>query len=459
MLKQLFAYKRILILGLGLHGGGVAITKWLVKQRAVLTVSDIKTRKELAVSLKQVKGLPIRFVLGSHPIKLLNNCDMIVQNPGVPSDHPILKAARKKQIPIENEASLFLKLCPTNKLAAITGTRGKSTTVSLLGDMMKYAWPKTVVAGNIRDTLLFDVLDKLNKKSAAALELSSWQLEVVGKYKLRIPLAVITNVLPDHLNRYSSFASYIKAKTMIFSGQNAKDVLVLNWDNSVTRKLAIKARAKVYWFSVRQPVARGCFVSGQAVYWRDQKKTKLLYNRYDLKLIGDHNLANTLAASTAAVLMGVPFKYICRAVKNFKGLHDRLEFVRLVGGTSYYNDTTATSPDATISALSSFKKQPIVLIAGGTDKKLSYQKMAQIIRRRVKALVLLPGTATVKLQRELKNYHRQLLASSMPEAVKLARQLTPPGGVVLLSPGAASFGLFKHEFDRGEACKRAVKNL
>jgi len=458
MTSRDFANKRVLVLGLGLHGGGLATARWLVKHRAQVTVSDLKTRQALAPSINKLRGLPIKYVLGSHPLSLLNGCELIVQNPGVPADAPILRAARRRRIPIENEASLFLKLCPTKHLVAVTGTRGKSTTVSLLGAILRYEWPRVVVAGNIRDTVLLDVLDKLTPRSRVVLELSSWQLEIIGQHKLRVPIAVITNILPDHLNRYASFRDYVKAKSMIFKHQLATDSLILNFDNPVTRRFKDTARAKVYLFSSRHRVVNGCYESWGVVFWSEAGRRKKMFATADLLLPGRHNLMNALAAVSAAKLMGAHLSAIQTAIKKFAGLHDRLELVRNWRGVSYYNDTTATSPDATIAALQALAKS-VVLIAGGTDKNLSYHTLARAIKQSVSALILLPGTATVKLQHELRNYKKILLAKSMAQAVKLASQLTPANGIVLLSPGAASFGLFKHEFERGEEFCRAVKQL
>lgn len=460
MTRSWFAGKKIVVLGLGLHGGGLAVTKWLVKNKAQVTVTDIKTAAELAPSLKQLRGLPLKLVLGRHPLNLLAGCKMVVQNPAVPADHPFLKVARQRGVPIENEASLFLKLCPSSRLVAVTGTRGKSTTVSWLGEMLRRSWPRAIVAGNIRDTLLFEVLDRLTVSTPVALELSSWQLEVVGQHHLRIPVAVVTNVLPDHLNRYPSMADYARAKAMIFAGQEATDAVILNYDNDITKKMSRSALARVYWFSAEHVVPRGCFFKKGSIYWREGRgKNQFLYRQTDIKIPGRHNLLNCLAATCAALVMGVKPKQVYEAVRRFSGLHDRLELVRKLKGVAYYNDTTATSPHATLAALAAFSTEPIILIAGGSDKNLPYKQMAQAIKRRVQAVILLPGTATVKLQRELGLYKNQFLVANMNEAVSLAKSLAAVGSVVLLSPGAASFGLFQHEFDRGQAFKRAVKSL
>lgn len=457
--KTDFIGKRVVVLGLGIHGGGLAVTRWLVKHKAKVTVTDTKAKSELEISIKKLSGLPINYVLGKHPLSLLNECDMVIQNPGVPSNHPFLKEAQKKKIVIENEASLFLKLCPTQKIVAVTGTRGKSTTVSLIGELMKEAWPKAIAAGNIRDVVLFDVLDKLSPDTPVVVELSSWQLELVGQHKLRIPLTLLTNVYPDHLNRYKSFDYYIKAKSNIFRFQNNHDSVVFNYDNSVTRKLAKQALAKVYWFSLKNKVLQGCYTDSNYVYWSMGSKKEKLFARRHVKVIGEHNLANVLAAVTVAKILGIKSQSIKKVVGRFKGLHDRLQLIKELSGVQYYNDTTSTSPDACIAALKVFTHQEVILIAGGTDKSLPYKTMAKAIRSNSKAVILLPGTATIKLLHELKTFKKIFLARSMMEAVKIAKKIAPPKGVVLLSPGAASFGLFKHEFDRGQAFIKSVEQL
>lgn len=452
------AGKRILVLGLGVHGGGVAVARWLVRHGARVTVSDAKSRVELASSLKQLTGLPIRYVLGRHPASLLASCDLIVQNPGVPRTLPLLQGARRRGISIENEASLFLKWCATTLVVGVTGSKGKSTTTALLGAMLKRWDKRTLVAGNIRDTVMFDVLNKVTPSTPVVLELSSWHLEQVLEHNLRVPLAVITNVTPEHLNRYPSFASYARAKAGIVRHQRAEDVAVLNYDNSVTKKFGARAPGAVYWFSLKKRV-RGVSRVGERIMWRDGSKAQELFRVSDVRIPGEHNLANAMAAATAARAVGVPATAIRAAIRSFTGLHDRLEYVRTVHGVTYINDTTSTSPQATQAALHALASRQVVLIAGGVDKNLPYNSLARDVRRYMRALVLLPGSATVKLQRALRGFKHQLLARSMPEAVKLARTLVPPNGVVLLSPGAASFNLFKHEFDRGEAFRRAVRAL
>ncbi len=452
--------KRVLVLGLGVHGGGVAVARWLARQGARVSVSDTKTTPELAPSLRALKGLPITYYLGGAPAPaLLRHTDLIMQNPAVPRELPFLKKARAAGVPIANEASLFLDLCPSRLVIGVTGSKGKSTTTALLGAILKHRYPRTVVAGNIRDTVMFDALDNITPRTPVVLELSSWHLEVTGAHRQRLPLAVVTNVLPEHLNRYKGLADYAKAKANVFRYQQAGDKVVLNYDNPVTRRFGASARSRVYWFSVKGLVPRGSFIKQGVVYWREVGKTQRLFTLSDLKLHGVHNQANVLAAATAAHLAGVPVAAIRAAVHSFTGLHDRLELIRQCRGVDFYNDTTATAPVATQAALQALKGRKVVLIAGGADKALDYRALAKDIRRQVQSLVLLPGTATVKLQKALKGFAPMLLAHSMSEAVRLARLMAKPGGAVLLSPGSASFGLFQHEFDRGEQFRRAVATL
>lgn len=454
-----FLRKRVLVLGLGLHGGGVSVVRWLVKQGARVTVSDVKSRKELAPSLNLLRKLKFNYVLGKHPLSLLSGCDLIVQNPGVPRELPLLRAARQQGIAIENEASLFLKLAPARFIVGISGSKGKSTTTAMLGAMLKRQNACSVVAGNIRDTVMFDVLSAVMPKTPVVLELSSWHLEIIGKHKLRVPVAVLTNVLPEHLNRYRSMADYARAKANLFRYQTKHDAVVMNYDNALSRRMARRATGQVYWFSLKHEVPQGAFVRQGQVWWRTGKVTSQLFSVSDVSVLGEHNLANAMAAATAAKLLSISNTNIRIALRSFKGLHDRLELVREWHGVRYINDTTATAPAGTLAALAALRDLPLVLIAGGTDKSLSYQELGKTIARQCSAVVLLPGSATGKLQNALPGFRSQFLAKNMQAAVGLAARLSPRGGVVLLSPAAASFGLFQHEFDRGEQFVRAVKAL
>lgn len=452
--------KRVLVLGLGLHGGAVAVVKWLSRHGARVTVSDLKSRTELAPSLRALRGWPITFRLGAQPSpKLLSRCDIIIQNPAVPRTLPFLKLARQRGVLIENEASLFLRLCPSPLVVGVTGSKGKSTTTALLGAIMKRWNNRTVVAGNIRDTVMFGVLDKVTAHTPVVLELSSWHLELVGEHKLRVPVAAVTNVTQEHLNRYSSFKSYAAAKAQIFKYQKKSDTVILNYDNAVTRQFARQAQSRVVWFSGSRAVPSGVGVAGKYYYWYYRGTRQRLFSAGAVGIPGEHNIANVAAAVATAYVVGVPSSTIHTAVKQFRGLKDRLELVRRWHGVDFYNDTTATAPAAVQAALRAFAGKSVYLIAGGTDKNLDYNEMARDIRQHAKLVIALPGTATVKLIKALGTYKRWQAAGTMVAAVRVAASSAKRGSVVLLSPGAASFGLFRHEFDRGQAFRRAVMAL
>ncbi len=433
-----FKNKRVTVMGLGLHGGGVGVAKFFVKQGAKVLVTDLKTRKELKESIKALtrstSSGQVKYVLGRHRAEDFKNTDLIIKNPAVPKDSKYLKIARKNKVPIETDIGLFFELCPSKKIIGITGTKGKSTTATLIAKLLKARY-KVVLAGNIRAS----VLEKLprGKNTIVVLELSSWQLEDLKQHKKSPHIAVMTNIMPDHLNRHTGMRDYIEAKKLIFKFQKPEDFLILNNDDKVVREFAKETKAQVISYSKKQAV-------------KYLKHTKLL---------GEHNLSNISAAATVAKLFKIPSLSIKKTLKNFKGIEGRLEFIRKIKGVKYYNDTTATTPEAAIAALKSFSRDKVILIAGGADKNLNFKKFAKEVLDRVKKLILLPGTATKKIKKEIKTENFAIEINNMKEAVKKAIEMAERGDIVLLSPGCASFGLFQHEFDRGKQFKTRVKNL
>ena len=420
-------------MGLGLHGGGVGVAKFFVEQGAKVLITDLKTKKELKKSIDELKGYKIKYVLGKHRGGDFKNTDLIIKNPAVPKDSKYLKIAKKNEIPIETDVGLFFELCPWQKIIGVTGTKGKSTTATLIAKLLKTRY-KVVLAGNIRTSVL-EELPKVTKDTIIVLELSSWQLEGLKIHKKSPHIAIITNIMPDHLNRYKGMKDYIVAKRLIFKFQKPEDFLILNNDDKVVRKFVKKAKAKTIYYS---------------------KKLVTKYLNY-IKLTGEHNLSNVAAAIAVAKLFKISSTYIKETLDNFKGIEGRLEFIKEFEGIKYYNDTTATTPEATIAALRSFPLYKIILIAGGTDKNLNFKNLAEEILKGVKSLILLPGTATEKLKKELAP--GQVEVKSMKEAVKTARKNAKKNDIILLSPGCASFGLFQHEFDRGEQFKKWLKKL
>lgn len=461
---MIYKGKKITVMGLGRYpkGSGVSAVHFLCTQGARVTVTDLRTKEELKEQLKQLqKYTNIRYVLGKHEIRDFSHADMIVKNPAVSAQSPYLKEARKHKIPIHSDITLFLQEVD-NPIIGITGTRGKSTTATLVHALLATRYPKAKLGGNITISPL-QYLGKLGKHDPVVLELSSWMLNSLPTIKRSPDMALVTNVMVDHLNMYPSYDAYVRDKALIVKYQKKHDVAIFNKDNAETKKMATLAKGRVYWYSMKPLSAReaGVYVSARGEILFQEGSEKILIARIkDCALQAPHMISNVLGAVVIAMLSGVTPQNIKKVLKTFKGVPSRLDTIRVHKGIRYVNDTTATTPDATIAALRSFR-EPIVLIAGGTDKKLEYTKLAQeLSASAIKELILLPGTATDILLPllDLEKVNVSLVGN-MKDAVMYATAHAEKGDVVLLSPGAASFGIFINEFDRGARFIRAVKEL
>jgi len=463
-------------MGLGLHGGGLHIARWLARQGARLTVTDLKNKKELETSLKKLKPYKnIKYVLGRHRAEDFQQADLIIQNPGVRRESKYLKLVRRYKIPVENEASLFFKLSPA-PIIGVTGTRGKSTTTSLLYEIFKKHNPKTLMAGNIRQVVMFEVIDKVKLKTPVILELSSWQLETLDDYQLSPHISLITNIYPDHLNRYKNLQDYVRAKKIIFKHQQPDDLIVLNRDNFETKKLGKEVPGRRYWFSKKYfAEENGVFIKKGLICFRQNGREIRIIKVKDVTIKGEHNLENVLGAVAVARISAIPVTVIKSVLKKYPGLDSRQELIRTYQGVKFYNDTTATTPEAVIAALKTLAgNKNVILIAGGSDKKLAYGNLARAIEQSVKVLILLPGTATKKIikalhptgdrpqgekRKSIKTNGLFTTVDNIQNAVRLAFSAADKGDIVLLSPGAASFGLFVNEFDRGQQFIETVQKL
>jgi len=402
-----FKDKKVTIMGLGLHGGGVGSARFFAQAGAKVLVTDLKKEQELKESISKLKEFKnIEYVLGQHRIEDFKKTDLIIKNPAVPDNSRHLEVARENKIPVDTDLGIFFELCPA-QIIGITGSKGKSTTASLCAEVLKKKYASVILAGNIRISVL-DVLPNIKESSLVVLELSSWQLEGLKQHKKSPHIAIITNIYKEHLDRYKNFEEYAEAKKIIFKFQNKNDILTIN---KKLRNLAKDIKSKLKLFDgTSQEAAR---------------------------IIGE--------------IYEISEKDIEKAIKGFRGLEGRLEFVKEIDQVKYYNDTCATHPEAVIYGLNRFNN--VVLIAGGTDKNLDFAKLNKVLNQKIKALILLPGTASAKI----KTYKKTIKAENMAQAVLEARKIAKPGDVVLLSPGCASFGLFKHEFDRGEQFKKYVQ--
>ncbi len=457
--KNPYRGKKVLIFGLGVYpqGSGMAAARFFLRQKAKITITDLRTKIVLREQIQGLKRYTIVWVLGRHRKKDIRDADLIMRNPGVPYAHPLLTLARKKNTPIHNDCSLFFTISPVRPIG-VTGTRGKTTTTTLIAELLRVKHAKTYMGGNMKVSPL-SFIEKLNEKSKVVLELSSWQLEDFDFWKAAPRIAVVTNVLPDHLNRYKNFAAYARAKKSLFLWQQPQDVVVLNYDNKETRDFGKEALSRIMWFSTKVlRTGDGVFVRKGVITIRIHGKEKTVFSTANIFLKGKHNLENALAAIAVAALEGVPVSQIRKVLTTFQGVPDRLEDIGTYSGVRCINDTTATTPDATRAALETHgDKQRLILIAGGMNKKLSYEELARIIPKYCKGVVLLPGTATNELKKHLL-YTKIFYVFSIKEAVQQAFALAEKGDTILLSPAATSFNLFLNEFDRGEQFKKEARS-
>jgi UDP-N-acetylmuramoylalanine--D-glutamate ligase len=439
------------ILVVGLARTGVATARFLAAGGGVVTVTDLKGEAELAPALAQLGGLPLRLVLGRHDDGDFLAADLIVVSPGVPMDSPFLLRARGagKRIVTEIElAATFI----TAPMVAITGTNGKTTTTTLTGEIFRGCGFATFVGGNI-GTPLIDLVAGAEPVERVVVEISSFQLEWIENFRPRV--AVLLNLSEDHLDRYASMAAYTAAKARIFENQTAADFAVLNQDDPLVWAFADKVSARVVPMSQQHELPEGIFCRDGVITFRwERREERFPMAGYRLK--GVHNTENIMAALAATLLLGADPAQAQAAVTGFCGLPHRMEFVREVNGVGYYEDSKATNVGSVEKALASFTD--ITLIAGGKDKGGSYAPLVDLVRERVRHLVLI-GEARERMAAELGGLTDTRLVGSLDVAVGLAARLTAPGGTVLFSPACSSFDMFRDYEERAERFKALVRAL
>lgn len=436
-----FKDKNVLILGLGLLGRGVKDAIFFAEAGAKVTVTDLKTKEQLTDSLKLLQSYKnIRYTLGKHMESDILKSDLIIRNAGVPSTSPFLKLAQDKKIPVDMDESLFAEYCPC-PIIGITGTRGKSTTTTIIYTLLKNLYTKGQVylAGNIQGEATLPLIKIIKPNDLVVLELSSWQLQGFATKKISPQIAIFTNIYEDHMNSYSNMESYINDKKNIYKFQKKTDYCVMSKDNTYTVKLAKEVRSQLSWFSAKN-----------------------LNKSWILKMVGKHNRENAAAALAVGNILKLPQHRMKEIICEFPGLEHRLEFVKKMNDVTFINDTTSTTPIAGKKALESFTS-PIILIAGGATKNLDQKPFAKAISKITKAVILLEGTETDEIEKQIKLEGSADKISgrynNFEEAIKHAYALSLPGDTILLSPGCASFGLFANEFDRGHQFKRIVNQL
>ncbi len=457
--KQDFQGKRVTVVGLGIEG--VDLARYLVGKGATVTISDARPAERLSQHLRELDGLPVRLSLGKNDPADTIAADHVFVSQGVPMDIPALSAARERGVPLDSMMRLFLNLC-AGPVVGITGSSGKSTTTSLVDAMFAAASKRHVVGGNIGVGLL-SLLDEITPETWVVLEVSHTQLELTTKSP---HVACVLNVTPNHLDRYS-WESYVDLKRNILRYQTADDVAVLGYDNAVSRALASEARGKVVFFSDGADLpGPAALAIDDALVWRDGGSDKAVLPLAAIPLRGRHNVSNVLAATAVASSCGIGVDAIAAAVRNFKAVPHRLEYVASIDGVAYYNDSIATTPERTLAGMRSFS-EPLVLLLGGREKKLPLAEMASEACERCRAIVVFGEAretlvaAALAASDAVGSKERPAIETVelLADAVEAAKAAARPGDVVLLSPACTSFDAYDNFEERGKHFRRLVLEM
>jgi UDP-N-acetylmuramoylalanine--D-glutamate ligase len=446
--------KKTLVLGAG--KSGIASAKFLAAHGAVVALHDKKPIAEWIEEARSLKNEKIGLIDGQIPSWLLDQIDLVIISPGVPTNTIPARYVDRKDGEVIGEVELayrFLK----GRIVGITGSNGKTTTTTLIGELLKNSGILTQVGGNIGMPLL-NLTETSREDGWTVVELSSFQLETIKNFRPNV--AVALNVTPNHLDRYDFFSDYAAAKHRLFMNQTAEDVAILNADDEITASWADGLKANVVLFSTARELEEGLFLRGRDLVGRANGKEKVLTTRDAMNLRGLHNIQNVLASLAAGLACGASPDSMRETIRQFKAVEHRLEFVTEIEGVKFYNDSKATSVDATLKALEALSEEDgkIILILGGRGKNAPYQPLAELIEKKVRKLVLI-GEDTVNIENQLKGYAEMLRADSMAEAVQKSFQNAEPDDSVLLAPACASFDMFKSFEERGTVFKSEVWSL
>lgn len=448
--------KKVLVVGAG--KSGLAVARFIVKKGAVAVLTDINNPAHADDQLAELIAEGVQLSLGGYPEVKKGSFDLVVMSPGVPLTVEPARSALDNGIPVTGELELAYRFAES-PIVAITGTNGKTTTTALIGAIFQDAGISVLVGGNIGLPLVAEV-EKYCSGDVIVAEVSSFQLETTGSFRPKV--GVILNITPDHLDRHGNMDNYIAAKSRIYANQEPGDFIVLNYDDPLTAGLGAKSRGETIYFSRREELERGVFVTEGKIVAKLGGEAEVICGVDDLRIPGAHNLENALAAVAATKVMGVNNRSLAATLKNFKGVSHRLEFVAEINGVKYVNDSKGTNPDASIKALEAYD-EPIVLIAGGKNKGSDFNELAEKIKEKVRVLVVLGQSAGLIAEAaRASGFENILAAASFKEAVLLASQAARPGDIVLLSPACASWDMFKNFEERGELFRDivlSIKNL
>ena len=445
--------KRILIIGMARSGKAVA--KVLNKLGAYIIMNDLKNAEELGDLVEEVKPYINELVLGSH-IEKFSDIDLVVLSPGVPPYIEPVKKAISNNIEVIGELELAYRLIE-GTFIAITGTNGKTTTTALTGLIFKNAKLHSHIVGNIGLPVISKVFDS-KKNTFLLTEVSSFQLETAYEFKPKV--AAILNITPDHLNRHKTLEEYIRIKKKVFMNQNENDYLILNYDNEITNKIGMELNnLNIIYFSLKKRIKNGVYIYDNQIIVNDNGKEMKICSVDDIKILGNHNLENIMAATAISYYSKIDIAVIAKSLKEFNGVEHRIEFVRELNNVKYYNDSKGTNPDATIKAIEAMNEQ-IILIAGGMDKGSDFKEMVKSFKGNVKELILFGETKElIKEEAEKYSNCNITIVDELKDAVKFSFELAFSGEVVLLSPACASWDMYESFEHRGKEFKELVNNL
>ena len=460
-MKNKWQGSKVLVIGAARQG--LAISRFLSSQGAIVTLNDGRSDPELLTEKEQLRDLSIHWVLGNHPLSLLEDCDVVCVSGGVPLDLPLLVEANKRHIPFTNDSQIFMESVKA-PVIGITGSSGKTTTTALMGEIAETAASqnqKVWVGGNIGNPLINQV-SEISSRDIVILELSSFQLELMTKSP---NIAAITNITPNHLDRHGTLEAYTAAKANILTHQTPDDIAILNRDDPGAFNLLplVKGKILTIGYSPLSENQEGIFIKNDMIWSSMMDKVYPICSIKDIPIKGKHNVYNTMIACAISTAIGFDPKSIEKAIREFKGVPHRLQLVTTKNGVQWFDDSIATAPERTIAAIESFN-QPIVLLLGGKDKNLPWEKLLQLVNQKVDHVVLF-GHAGPIIKKYIDDMKFDQLNFSMDicedlqEAIQVANQISEPGDVVLLSPGGTSYDAFKDFEERGEKFKQWVLQL
>lgn len=448
-----FKDKKVLVYGAA--KSGISATGLLRKLEADIILYDSNTNLKKDNLKDKCNTDQFTLITGTLPEEIIDTLDLVIISPGVATDQPDILRIKKKNIPIWGEIELAYRISK-GKIIGITGTNGKTTTTTFVGELMKTYFPEVYVVGNIGNAYT-DIALTTSQNSVIVIELSSFQLETIHEFKPEV--SVILNITPDHLDRHYTMDNYIAIKERITLNQAESDLCILNYEDESLRAMADMIPAKVMFFSSVRRLQEGLYLENEDIVFAEHGEKQFICNVKELRVLGKHNYENVMAAVGIAIALGIPIELIRKAVVNFQAVEHRIEYVETIGGVTYYNDSKGTNPDASIRAIQAMNS-PTILIGGGYDKNSSFDDWIKAFDGKVKYLILFGQTREQIARTAIQHgFHNIIIVKDLHEAVKISAQKAVSGDAVLLSPACASWDMFENFEQRGKIFKEYVREM